>query len=125
MNHDCPTGETSQAAGARPSDIVAGPPRCYRRFHAVFMWWCWTVLARGATPRASRLPGGSFPPEARRRGIFGGPAADLGAEPDQRVVLAAGHPFLHRDERVVGDLDVLRAHLGAALGDVAIGRAHV
>src|SRR3954471_14588592 len=47
------------------------------------------------------------------------PAADLVAEPDQRVVLAVNHPLLHRDQRVVGDLDVLRADLGAALGDVA------
>src|ERR1700735_5039793 len=52
-------------------------------------------------------------------GVLVGAAADLVAEPDQRVVLAADHALLQRDDRVVGDLDVLRAHLGAALGDVA------
>jgi hypothetical protein len=32
-------------------------------------------------------------------------------------------PLLHRDQRVVGDLDVFRADLGAALGDVALAQA--
>src|SRR5580700_4424340 len=61
------------------------------------------------------------------RGVMGaaGPAADLGSEPDQRVVLAPGHAFLHRDERIVGDLDVLRADLGAALGDVAVTESEI
>src|SRR4051794_23369653 len=44
---------------------------------------------------------------------------DLVAQPHQRVVLAVHDSFLHRDDGVVGDLDVLGAHLGAALGDVA------
>src|SRR5664279_5218176 len=44
---------------------------------------------------------------------------DLRPEPDDRVVLAVDHAFLHRDDRVVGDLDALRTDLGAALGDVA------
>src|SRR6266699_5589480 len=52
-------------------------------------------------------------------------AGDLGAQPDQRVVLAPDHPFLQGDQRVVGDLDVLRAGLGAALGDVAVSEAEV
>src|SRR6266851_5845818 len=60
-----------------------------------------------------------------RRGVVVRAAGDLGAQPDQRVVLAADHPFLHRDQRVVGDLDVLRADLGAALGDVAEAEAEV
>src|SRR5579875_3069442 len=47
------------------------------------------------------------------------PPGDLRAEPHQRVVLAARDALLHGDQRVVGDLDVLRAYLGAALGDVA------
>src|ERR1700722_18376822 len=58
-------------------------------------------------------------------GVLGGAAADLGAEPDQRVVLAAGHALLQRDQGVVGDLDVLGAYLGAALGDVAQPEAEV
>src|SRR6478672_1675368 len=45
--------------------------------------------------------------------------ADLVAEPDERVELPVDHALLHRDDRVVGDLDALGAHLGAALGDVA------
>src|ERR1043165_2355871 len=53
------------------------------------------------------------------RGVLVGAAGDLVAEPDQRVVLTPDDPLLHRDQRVVGDLDVLRADLGAALGDVA------
>src|SRR5215468_1949585 len=48
------------------------------------------------------------------------PAEDLATEPDQRVVPLVDDALLHRDDRVVGDLDVLRAHLGAALGDVAV-----
>src|SRR4051794_41951166 len=51
--------------------------------------------------------------------VAGVAAADLRAEPGDRVVLAVHHPLLHRDDRVVGDVDALRAHLGAALGDVA------
>src|SRR5689334_4616070 len=48
-----------------------------------------------------------------------GAQADLVAEPHQGVVLAIDHALLHRDDRVVGDLDALGADLGAALGDVA------
>src|SRR5262249_31087080 len=40
-------------------------------------------------------------------------------EPHHRIVLAIGRALLERDERIVGDLDVLGADLGAALGDVA------
>src|SRR5665811_1604711 len=45
--------------------------------------------------------------------------ADLRPQPDQRVVLLVDDSFLHRNDGVVGDLDVLGADLGAALGDVA------
>src|SRR5215813_11583855 len=47
----------------------------------------------------------------------------LAAEPDQRVVLPPCHPLLQRDQRVIGDLDVLGADLSAALGDVAVAEA--
>src|SRR6478736_1077630 len=46
-------------------------------------------------------------------------ATDLRAQPHERVVVTADHALLHRDDRVVGDLDVLGADLGAALRDVA------
>src|SRR5216683_4427855 len=59
-------------------------------------------------------------------GAGGGAAAgDLRAEPDDGVVLAPGDAFFHRDERVVGDLDVLGADLCAALGDVAVAEPEV
>src|SRR5689334_429001 len=75
-------------------------------------------FAGGGAPRGSGL--------ARYlRGVLMGPAADLVAQPDQRVVLAPDHSFLQRDQRVVGDLDVLRADLGAALGDVAVAEAEI
>ena len=41
------------------------------------------------------------------------------SSPDQRVVELGYNPLLERNDRVVGDVDVLRADLGAALGDVA------
>src|SRR5262249_48164649 len=47
-------------------------------------------------------------------------AGDLPGEPDDRVVLLRHHPFLEGNDGVVGDVDVLGAHLGAALGDVAV-----
>src|SRR5215217_218051 len=46
-------------------------------------------------------------------------AGYLRAEPDQGVVPPVDDPLLERDQGVVGDLDVLGADLGAALGDVA------
>src|SRR5512139_4140110 len=50
-------------------------------------------------------------------------AEDLRAQPDDRVVLPVHDALLHRDDRVVGDLDPLGADLGAALGDVAHAQA--
>src|SRR6516162_6379286 len=102
-------GICSGWASARPPVIVAGPRNHSARFHVVFM-------------------GGGRPPlglAGHLRGVLAGPAADFVAQPDQRVVLAADHPLLHRDQRIVGDLDVLRAHLGAALGDVAVAKAEI
>src|ERR1700730_10219304 len=50
--------------------------------------------------------------------------AELAQHPHHRVV-AVGHALLQRDDAVVGDVDVLRADLGAALGDVAEPDARV
>src|SRR5882724_5702980 len=79
-----------------------------------------------------RQPSNPFPIErqlalraARCRGVVPRAPADLGAEPDQRIVLAADDALLQRNQRVVGDLDVLGADLGAALGDVAVAEAEV
>src|SRR5450759_1909745 len=47
------------------------------------------------------------------------PNSDLRPQPNQRVVLLVHDTFLHRNDGVVGDLDVLGADLSAALGDVA------
>ena len=44
-------------------------------------------------------------------------------EPGDRIIELINHPFLERDDRVVGDLDVFRADHGAALGDVAVADA--
>src|SRR4051812_13153762 len=43
-------------------------------------------------------------------------AADLRAQPRDRVEAAVHHPFLQRDDPVVGEVDALRADLTAALG---------
>src|SRR5450756_958256 len=69
--------------------------------------------------------GGSALARHRRRAGPRRPPGDLRAEPDERVVLAARHALLHRDDRVIGDLDVLGADLGAALGDVAVPEAEL
>src|SRR6266436_768033 len=62
----------------------------------------WTVncLARGM----------SLPPE------------ELSDQPKERIEIAVRHPFLERDDAIVGDLDVLGADLGAAARDVAEAR---
>src|ERR1700754_1837350 len=61
--------------------------------------------------------------KATREAVGSTPPEYLVSQPDHRVVLAVGCALLHRDQRVVGDLDVLRAYLGAALGDVAEAEA--
>src|SRR5439155_1485707 len=54
------------------------------------------------------------------RGERRGLAAHSAQRPTDRVVRARHHALLERDDRVVGDVDVLRAHVRAALGDVAV-----
>src|SRR5579859_6268841 len=75
-------------------------------------------MGGGTTPRTPR-------PFGNLRGVFSRTSRDLGSEPHQRVVLAPGHALLHRDQRVVSDLDVLRAYFGAAFGDVAVAQPEV
>src|SRR6266511_2091934 len=47
------------------------------------------------------------------------PARELAHEPDHGIVGLGHHPLLERDDGIVGDMDVLRADLGAALRDIA------
>src|SRR4051812_30064201 len=51
--------------------------------------------------------------------LLAGADPDLVTEPDQRVEVPVGDALLQRDDGVVSDVNVFRAHLGAALGDVA------
>src|SRR6266849_3988873 len=60
----------------------------------------------------------SFHRSARPRTASPRTATELPQQPHDGVEVV-GHPLLHRDDAVVGDVDVLGAHLGAALGDVA------
>src|SRR5882762_4287905 len=45
--------------------------------------------------------------------------AELAQQPHHGIEERVGHPLLERDDGVVGDVDVLGTHFGAALGDVA------
>ncbi len=47
-------------------------------------------------------------------------AGDGPEDPRDRIVELVDDPFLERNDRVVGDVDVFGADLGAALGDVAV-----
>ena len=49
--------------------------------------------------------------------------SDYRAQPAQWIVFLIDHALLHRNNRVVGDANVLWADLGAALGDVAHSQA--
>src|SRR5882762_9172162 len=51
-------------------------------------------------------------------------SSELPEQPDDGVE-AVDHPLLERDDAVVGDVDVLGTHLGAALGDVAQAHARL
>src|SRR5437879_3675612 len=50
-----------------------------------------------------------------------GLAANASKRPADRVVGARDDALLERDDAVVGDMDVLGAHIGAAFRDVAVG----
>src|ERR1700749_213298 len=64
-------GICSGRASARPPVMVAGPRNRSPRFHALFM--------------AGRRPGPALRLAGHLRGVLVGPAADLVAQPDQRV----------------------------------------
>src|SRR5262245_21090106 len=104
--------------------------------------WTWALtttrppsrcaISRARAGVSATSPSGTGTPNSRRRslawyswiftragsrGLFA-PAAELAQEPDDRIVVV-GHPLLHGNDPVVGDVDVLRADLRAALRDVA------
>src|SRR2546426_6338195 len=60
-----------------------------------------------------------------RRSCRPAPSGHLAPDHLDGIVVAIGDPLLERDDRVIGDLDVLRADLGAALRDVAVADAAV
>src|SRR5207249_10592599 len=104
--------------------------------------WTWAFTTTrppspDATARASAgvvatSPAGTGTPSSRSRAlawyswIFTGArsglralrTAELPQQPDDGIE-RVGHPLLEGDDPVVGDVDVLGADLGAALGDVA------
>src|SRR5712691_10655234 len=47
------------------------------------------------------------------------PAGELAPGPGQWIVVLRYYPLLERNNGIVGDFDLLRTHLRAALGDVA------
>src|SRR5262249_35990251 len=94
---------------ARASDAVAatsprgtGTPNSRR---IAFAWYSW-IFMRGMGVRWVASRGRLL-------------AAQLPEHPHDGVVVVVDHALLQRNDRVVGDLDVLRADLGAALRDVA------
>src|SRR5262245_53471198 len=106
--------------GAFTSRVIASPSWCHADrspARARSISSCGSSAIVRASPWV--VPPGSTTSDLVAAGAVLRAQADLRTEPDHRVVLAVDHPFLHRDDRVVGDVDALRAHFGAALGDVA------
>src|SRR5205807_3352248 len=97
----------SPRPGRRPPARSRAPaPGCRRRRP-----WAPPRRTRGAGP----WPG----IRESSRGRCFGRAAELAQKPDDRIEELVDHPLLERNDAVVGDVDVLRTDLGAALGDVA------
>src|SRR6476661_1120433 len=81
-------------------------------------WYSWIfTVARSARP--AQTAGGLLEvrvaPSRRHFAL----ASELAQQPHDGIEKLVGHPLLERDDRVVGDVDVLGTDLGAALGDVA------
>src|SRR4051812_17062710 len=83
-----------------------------------------SLIGRGLTA-STRVPAFGVRPTLQSELAAALPSEELVSEPHHRVIFAVGHALLHRDQRVVGDLDVFGADLGAALGDVAQAEAEV
>src|SRR5439155_15485018 len=106
---------------ARPGRDCHGPPhRCESRASA---------SASPCRPRPaqhdprSAAVGGRLPWDGLPGASFRATAEELPPGDLDWVVISIGHPLLERDDRVVGDFDVLRADLRAAFGDVAVADA--
>src|SRR5712664_4647654 len=69
-------------------------------------------MALGMAPSLSGLSSNMTAPFSTR-------GAEDAEQPPQRIVDLVHHAFLERDDGVVGDGDLFRAHARAALGDVA------
>src|SRR5215467_2339899 len=85
------------------------------------MWTeCWMYIAPRVSGRSIPLPPAGGPYERGPNVLLPGPApAQRADRRPQRVEVKVVHPLLERDDGVVGDVDVLGAHLLAAFGDVA------
>src|SRR5947209_5921907 len=89
------------------------------------MSWASTTVPRGTTCSRTRKTGASVQcfvqrPEPRRTSRKRTALFPLAPEDLRKwIVFAVHYAFLQRDDAVVGDLDVLRADLAAAFGDVA------
>src|SRR6266545_329077 len=88
------------------------------------------AIALACAGVSATSPFGTGTPNSRRMALawyswifIGGlalfPARELAHEPDHGIVGLGHHPLLERDDGIVGDMDVLRADLGAALRDIA------
>src|ERR1700753_1695808 len=114
----------SAASSGRPSLRASSARTDSSRIAVRMSLTLWTLpMVRGypdgrQRERAARIPLGNLAARSPKRRLLAAPE-HLVTEPHDRVVLGVGHAFLHGDQRVVGDLDVFGAHLGAALGDVA------
>src|SRR3984893_5268668 len=129
------------AASAPTAPSATFPPPALPRPPA---WtWAWTTtspprrwaIARAWAGVSATSPPGTGTPNSLRMALpwyswifiersLLAAEAELAQHPHHRVV-AVGHALLQRDDAVVGDVDVLRADLGAALGDVAEPDARV
>jgi len=69
------------------------------------------------TPKHARRWRPGVHPIVTQLGDSAATKPDLGAQPNQRVILLVHDAFLHRNDRVVGDLDVLGADLRNLCGE--------
>src|SRR6202051_2607653 len=111
-----PTKASRSVDGSLPA--LGSRPRRAMPTTAAMSRMAATVPTTIATLTELRLPG------RRRRGglsVVVAVAEHPAAHPAHRVPVLVGDALLERDDGVVGDVDVFRTDLRAALGDVAVG----